>query len=247
MNAEKVMSNNRVTVLLFSCSADDFGWEDDPRVSPQVKEGIDLLHNAIVADIAEKLSEEPGYHIVLYETRDSYGELPPSIPSKVERVSQEPGLLYRRVQEALRERAEQAGGAPLVVLLSRNPLYPKELLTRGIELLGQEDDVIAYGEGGSDRQGSSLMWIAMKKYHPEVFESNNRWWEGGMSLLQAIVEAHAIVMPVSQVRNILTLDDLGYLYHEIEREVLLKQWYPVRTYEVLYGLRRRHLIPEVSE
>ncbi|MEK9139186.1 MAG: hypothetical protein AAB393_18860, partial [Bacteroidota bacterium] len=67
---------------------------------------------------------------------------------------------------------------------------------------------------------------------------------GVMAVLQAAADVQALVMTVRPIRNIASTEDLGYLFHEIEREVLLKQWYPVRTYEVLHRMRRKHLIPE---
>src|SRR5207247_1592635 len=122
-----------------------------------------------------------------------------------------------------------------------------QLLARGIELLAQEDDVIVLGEALQETHHPSLMWLALKNYHPEVFEQNERWWQGGSWLLQAAADVQALVMTVRPVRNIASTDDLGYLFHEIEREVLLKQWYPVRTYEALWRMRRKHLIPETVE
>lgn len=157
---------------------------------------------------------------------------------------QPPGLLHRRIQEGVKEIMDGGGASSVVVFLGRNPLYPIPLLMRGVELLAQEDDVIVLGESLQQNNQPSLMWLAMKSYHPEVFEHNERWWQGGTPLLQAAADVEALVMTIRPVRNIASIDDLGYLFHEIEREVLLKQWYPVRTYEVLWRMRRNHLIPE---
>ena len=233
--------------LLFSCSAEDLGWQEDARMTTELRQEIDALHGAIVADLAERLSEQPSFRVVIYETRDSRIESTPLLSARVERRDQAPGLLGKRIHDALKENAEQGKTQSTVVFLARNPLYPQHLLARGIELLGQEDDVIVISEGGQERHNPSLLWIAMKRYHPEVVEPNDRWWQGGTALLQSIADANALVMSVRSVRNITSVDDLGYLFHEIEREVLLKQWYPLRTYEVLHRLRREHLIPEVTE
>lgn len=139
---------------------------------------------------------------------------------------------------------EGEGVSSVIVYLGRNPMYPVPLLVRGFELLAQEDDVVAIGEGFRESNNPALMWLAMKNYHPELFENNERWWEGGAPMLQAAVDVPALVMTVRSVRNIASTDDLGYLFHEIEREVLLKQWYPLRTYEALHRMRKKHLIPE---
>ena len=126
-------------------------------------------------------------------------------------------------------------------------MYPLPLMARGIELLAQEDDVIVIGEGLRESNNPALMWLAMRNYHPELFENNERWWQGGTQLLQATSDVPALVMTIRPVRDITSTDDLGYLFHEIEREVLLKQWYPMRTYEALWRMRRKHLIPESAE
>jgi hypothetical protein len=239
--------SSRVAILLFSCSPEDLGWEEPVVTIPGLSSAVEQLNSAIVADIAERFVEQTPYRIVLYETRDSTIESTPPIPSKIERKSQSPGLLQKRIQEAIREAFEGEGVASAIVFLGRNPLYPLQLLFRGIELLGQEDDVVVLGEGLQDMHKPSLMWIALKNYHPEFFEENERWWQGGTPLLQAAADADALVMTVKPVRNITSVDDLGYLFHETEREVLLKQWYPIRTYEALWQMRRQRLIPETAE
>jgi len=236
----------RSAILLFSCSPEDLGWEEERSSTPGLRQEVGLLHDAIVADLAERLLELTSCRVVVFETGDTCIESATPIPSKVERKTQPPGLLHRRVQECVREIMDGDEPSGVVVFLGRNPLYPMHLLTRGIELLAQEDDVIVLGESLQQNNQPSLMWLAMKSYHPEIFEHNERWWEGGTPLLQAAADVEALVMTVRPVRNIASIDDLGYLFHEIEREVLLKQWHPVRTYEALWRMRRKHLIPETS-
>jgi hypothetical protein len=220
------------------------GWEESTSVIPGLQQEVVLLHNAIVADLAERFSEQPRGRVVIHETSDSHVVSSNPVPTKVERKMQPPGLLHRRIQEGVKEIMDGGGASSVVVFLGRNPLYPIPLLMRGVELLAQEDDVIVLGESLQQNNQPSLMWLAMKSYHPEVFEHNERWWQGGTPLLQAAADVQALVMTIRPVRNIASIDDLGYLFHEIEREVLLKQWYPVRTYEVLWRMRRNHLIPE---
>ena len=239
--------SSKVAILLFSCSPEDLSWEEPVVTIPGLSPAVEQLHKAIVADIAERFVEQTSNRVILFETSDSSIESMPSIPSKVERKIQSPGLLHRRIQEGTREVFEGGGVTSTVVFLGRNPLYPLNLLSRGIDLLGQEDDVVVLGEGQQEMHKPSLMWIALKSYHPELFEENERWWQGGTPLLQAAADADALIMTVKPVRNIMSVDDLGYLFHETEREVLLKQWYPVRTYEALWQMRRQRLIPETAE
>ncbi|HCV44316.1 MAG TPA: hypothetical protein DGH68_12580 [Bacteroidetes bacterium] len=234
----------RTAIVLFSCAPEDLGWEDSlPGLSSPMEE-VRLLHSAIVADLAERFSEDSHYRVVIFETPDARVESSTPLPTKVELRVQAPGLLHRRVQEAAKDMMGSGQLSSLCIFLGRNPLYPVQLLARGIEFLVQEDDVLVMGEALQGGPHPSLMWLALKSYHPEVFEQNERWWQGGTPLLQAIADAQALVMTVRPVREISSRDDLGYLFHEIEREVLLKQWYPVRTYEALHRMRRKHLIPE---
>jgi hypothetical protein len=237
----------RNAVLLFSCLPEDLGWEELFPTIPVLHEEVTLLHNAIVADMAERFSEQPHIRVIVFETSDSRVEPAPPLPAKVERRTQMPGLLHKRVQEGVKEILDSGEFSSVVVFLGRNPLYPMHLLVRGMELLAQEDEVIAFGESLQDAHHPSLMFLSLKSYHPEIFEQNERWWQGGTPLLQALVDVQSLVMAVRPVRDIASKDDLGYLFHEIEREVLLKQWYPMRTYEALHRMRRKHLIPETVE
>jgi hypothetical protein len=231
----------RTAILLFSCSPEDMGWEES---SPALQQEVSSLHNAIVADLAERFAEQSNLHVIVFETSDSRFEPAPPLPARIERRTQMPGLLHRRVQEGVREMIDSGEFASLVVFLGRNPLYPMQLLFRGIELLYQEDDVVVCGESLQNGHHPSLMFLSLKSYHPEIFEQNERWWQGGIPLLRALADVPSLVMTVRAIRDIASQDDLGYLFHEIEREVLLKQWYPMRTYETLHRMRRKHLIPE---
>jgi hypothetical protein len=233
--------------LLFTSSGDDLGWSESAPPIPGLSQEVDHLHNAIVCDLAERFVEYLPYNVRLLETSDTHFEPVPPIPARVECRTQTPGLLSRRVQEAAKDALESGEVSSLVVFLGRNPLYPLQLLTRGIELLSQEDDVIVLGEAVQERHHPSIMWLGLKSYHPEIFEQNERWWQGGTPLLQAAVDANALVMTLRPVRDITSVGDLGFLFHEVEREVLLKQWYPVRTYEALWKMRRKHLISENPE
>ncbi len=237
----------RTAVLLFSCSPEDLGWGESLMTIPGLQQELAILQNAILVDLAERLSEQSQYRVLVFETSDTPVESGTPLPAKVERKIQAPGLLHRRVNEGIKEVMDNGGLTSIVVFLGRNPLYPMPLLARGVELLAEEDDVIVLGEAIDEAHHPSLMWLAIKSYHPEIFEENERWWQGGTPLLQATADVQALVMAVRAVRNIGSTDDLGYLFHEIEREVLLKQWYPVRTYEALWRMRRKHLIPETVE
>jgi len=232
----------RNAVLVFSCSPEDIGWEEPVVTMPGLQPEVVALHNAIVGDIVERFSEQPQYRVILFETSDS--QIETSLPAKVERRLQSPGLLHRRLCDGVREVLEGGDVSSAIIFLGRNPLYPLPLLAKGIELLAQEDDVVVLGEALQEINNPALSWLSLKTYHAELFEGNERWWQGGTPLLQAAADVQALVMTVRPVRNIASIEDLGYLFHEIEREVLLKQWYPVRTYEALWRMRKKHLIPE---
>jgi hypothetical protein len=231
---------------MFSCSPEDLGWEDNFTMIPGLLQDVTLLHNAIVADIAERIIEQSGASVIIYETSDAPVECTPMLSPRVERRKQQPGLLFKRIQDGMREVLEGGEANAVLALLGRNPLYPVSLLSRGFELLAQEDDVVVLGESSAEGHKPLLMYIALKTYHPEIFEHNERWWQGGQPLLQAAADVPALVMTLRPVRDITSRDDLGYLFHEIEREVLLKQWYPMRTYEMLHRMQRKHLIPETT-
>ena len=233
-------------VLLFSGSPEDFGWENF-FPAPGFQEDVSQLQSAIVADLAERFSEQPSGRVVVFESSDARVDATPPLPAKVERIMQPPGLMHKRIQQGAKEIFARGDVSSVVVFLGRNPLYPLSLLSRGVELLGQEDEVIVLGEALQESHAPSLMWMALRSYLESVFEQNERWWQGGTALVQAAVDAPALVMAVRPVRNIVSRDDLGYLLHEIEREVLLKQWYPLRTYDMLFRMRRKHLIPETAE
>jgi hypothetical protein len=205
---------------------------------------VDALLSAIVADLAERIAEELPVQVRVFETSDSPLSAAPAMSQRVEVHSQHPGPLHRRIQDGMRDMTHATPGSPCMCFLGRNPLYPLPLLSKGIDLLGQEDDVVVIGE--SHELSGSLSFLAVKNFHPSVFEQSDMWWRGGLPLLQAAVGAEALVMSVRPFRNITNVDDLPYLFHEVEREVLLKQWYPVRTYEALWRMRREHLIPESS-
>src|SRR6266705_5348990 len=123
----------RNTALLFACSPEDIGWEESVPAIPGLQREVGLLHNAIVADLAERLAEQ--YRVALYETSDSRIDPSTAIPSKVERRLQAPGLLQRRLNEGVKEILDNGDVSSVVVFLGRNPLYPMQLLARGVELL----------------------------------------------------------------------------------------------------------------
>lgn len=237
----------RTAVLMFSCLPEDLEWGAPNVTISGLQQELAVLQNAILVDLAERLSELSQYHVIAFETSDAQVGTSVLLPSKVERRIQTPGTLQRRINDAVKEVMDGGEYSSVVVFLGRNPLYPMSLLGRGVELLAEEDDVIVIGEGIEETHHPSLMWLAFKSFHPELFEQSERWWQGGTPLLQAAADVQALVMAVRGVRNIASMDDLGYLFHEIEREVLLKQWYPVRTYEELWRMRRKHLIPEIVE
>lgn len=66
----------RSAVLLFSGSPEDLGWENFFPV-PGLQEEVSLLQSAIVADFAERLSEQFFKKVVIFETSDARVEVSP--------------------------------------------------------------------------------------------------------------------------------------------------------------------------
>ena len=87
--------SSKVAILLFSCSPEDLSWEEPVVTIPGLSPAVEQLHKAIVADIAERFVEQTSNRVILFETSDSSIESMPSIPSKVERKIQSPGLQRR--------------------------------------------------------------------------------------------------------------------------------------------------------
>ena len=232
-------------ILLFSYQLGETGWAGLDVFSIEKKQDIGLLANSIVADLAERLSAEPSFRVILHVTNLPTDKILASLPPRVRKKNQDSMSFSERVSEAVKEIYQLRGNARVVVFYGRNPLYPRALLSRGVALLEQEDDVVVIGEAEQRNRDPALMWIAAKRYHAELFGEKCSWWDGG-SLLQTVADVRALLIPMRSIRNIVGLEDLSYLYHEIEREVLLKKWYPRRTYEVLKAMHHTGIIPEME-
>ncbi len=214
--------------------------DDSPSFS-----NTQLLVDAMLADLAECLAENPSLHVTVHTANQSSAAILSSLSPKVERKTEAFTSLHQRIADAIRKSYNSYEKKTVVVFYGRNPLYPRPLLSRGVALLEQEDDVVVIGEAEQRNRDPALMWIAAKRYHAELFGEKCSWWDSG-SLLQTVADVRALLIPMRSIRNIVGLEDLSYLYHEIEREVLLKKWYPRRTYEVLKAMHHTGIIPEME-
>jgi hypothetical protein len=233
-------------ILLFSYLPCETGWAELDAFLIEKKQDVGLLANSIVADLAERLSSEASSsRVVVHTTNLPTDRTLASLSPRIRNKNQDSTLFSLRVSEAVNEIYQLRENARVVVFYGRNPLYPPALLSRGVALLEQKDDVVVMGESEQRDRYPALMWIATKRFHAELFGEKCSWCDRDTSMLQAVADEGALLIPVKSVRNIVGLEDLSYLYHEIEREVLLKKWYPQRTYEVLTTMHRAGIISEM--
>ena len=237
---------SRGNLLLFCCAPSDLRWPELATVSSNLREEVTLLFNAIAVESAVHWSASLGMHAVLHTTPASPMEGLMSLPDSIHLVAQQELPIHKRFAEALRLSGENRDGSATILILGNNPLYPIVALQQGVELLGQEDEVVVFGEGHQRNGVRCLMWVAMKSRHPEIVELLEQPAEQGLDFMRIIADTHGLVMVMKPVREIGGMNDLSYLLHEIERALLLKQWYPPHTYELLLRLRNHGAISEVN-
>ena len=236
---------SRGNILFFCLSVADLHWSDLAGAPHDAQEEIALLANAIAVDSADHWSTSLRLHAILCTTHDCSMDGITSLPESIEVVTQHAMPLHRRMAEALRSFGETKDGSPTVLVIGKNPLYPITMLHQGISLLGQEDDVVVIGEGLQGGNHQRLMWVAAKNHHPEIVEHFERETDPASNLPKMTAGVHGLVMVMRAVREIGCVEDFAYLLHETERAVLLKQWYPSRTYELLTRLQSHGVIPGV--
>lgn len=239
------LHRSRGNLLLFCSTPADVQWPELNNFSNEIREDVALLLNAIAVESAVHWSASLGMHAVIHTTAASPMEGLMPLPDSIHLVAQQKLPLHKRFAEALRLSGENRDGSATTLILGNNPLYPIAALQQGVELLGQEDEVVVFGEGHQRDGAQCLMWVAMKSHHPEIVEHLEQPAEQGLDFMRIIADTHGLVMVMKPVREIGGMNDLSYLLHEIERALLLKQWYPSRTYEVLMRLQNHGAIPEV--
>jgi hypothetical protein len=233
--------SDKAHLLFFCCSPVELGWErmSGLRAHPE----LEALADAILVDTAEYWSSNSDLIVRVYETKEhSLDGM--EFSTTVERYLQQPGLLRERITSAMQEIYGRSESARVILFLGRHPLYPLPLIQSGVALLNQDDDVVIMGESTHRVESPPLLWFAAKHFQPLLMESGEEWWTDSTSYLQRMVQCKSLVMAMKPVRAILTDADLAYLHHEVERKLLLGQWYPSRTHDILYHLHRRGMIQE---
>jgi hypothetical protein len=233
-------------LLLFSCSAQELGWTGLERGSDEVREHVEFFLNAAVADICDHLSLEPSCKVLLYERGKTLTEIRPPVSSSVVLRTRSSSTLRADISEAVRDIYVEKANATVIILFGRNPLYPPDLLLKGADLLAQKDDVVMIGQAMEQKENVAPMWISMKCYHPELLEMGGGRWRYDEFFLQLMKETQSLVMPMRAVRDARSVEDLPVMLHDIEREILLKKWFPHRTYEVLKRMQRLGILPEAQ-
>lgn len=235
----------RGNLHLFCSTPADVQWPELAVGADAVREEVALLFNACAVDSALHWSSSLGVHAILHTTSmcPLDGLLP--LPESIQVLSQPFLPLHQRIAEAYKSSEVNETGNPTILVTGKSPLYPVDSLRRGVELLGQEDEVVTLGEGYPDGGGQCLMWVAAKGPHPEIaqhFENQN---DPQMNFLELAADAHGLVMVLKPEQEIGGMLALSHLLHDIERELLLKQWYPAHTHAILMRLQNQGAIPEV--
>lgn len=232
--------------VIFLCgSPEECGWRDYGNCSSQIQEAISLVENTSAADLAERLSEYPFLRVSIYQWNSCLEGLDPPLSSLVTVGNLAGDSFHIAVSNAIRDIYVSSPTANVLAFYGRNPLYPVELLLEGIELVGQEDDVIAVGQSTNSHKPSRPIWLSTKRYHPELFG------RGDHALLEErllqLPSVQSLIMPIRAMSDISALSDLPILFHDIEREMLLGNWFPYRTHHVLKRMHRIGLLEGVRQ
>ena len=239
------MLRTNCDVMFFCGSLEECGWRDYGNCSRQIHEAISLYANASAADLADRLSEYDSLRVSIYQWNGCLEGLHPPLSSHVTLGNWTGGSFHVALSSAIKDVYIARPTANVLVFLGRNPLYPVELLLEGIELLGQEDDVIAVGQS-TDSEGDSIpVWLSTKSYHPEVFDQGDHPLQE--ECLFQLSGMQSLIMPLRATSGISTLSELSILFHDIEREMLLGNWFPSRTYDVLKRMHRIGLLKEAYQ
>lgn len=193
------------------------------------QEYMDVLGRAMLIDLAERIAVSTTCEVRLYETESAMLDIL-APPPTVTRIRQRPEELSARIMAASKAVYSVAEETPVAVFVGRNPLYPLAELGSAMELLHQEDDVVVIAQ-----HERGLMLFATKSFHPLLCEAAGT---SGEMYQHALMDIPAIVMPVHSVPDIDGMEMISYLAHEVERKILLRQWFPPRTHECLERMRR---------
>ncbi|MFN0159025.1 MAG: hypothetical protein ACKVRP_13255 [Bacteroidota bacterium] len=227
---------SHVNIFVFCCSMLDAGWPSETSSPDAMREEFQILDRAMLVDLAERLAETEGFSVVIHET-DEYnlGGMNPS-EHRFNRNSQRRASLSERMAEATARFFLQNEGSSLVVVYGRNPLFPTETFREMEALLHEEEEVIAITQQRKTRQLPGVVAVAMRSLHPCLFVATE---EKGAHQIEPFLEAQAMLIPVLPTYDFAHPDGLPLLLHEVERRVLLRQWYPVRTHAILQTMHRK--------
>ncbi len=232
--------------VMFLCGCpEECGWRDYSKSPLRIQEAISLFVNASAADLAERLSEYPFLQVSMYQWNSCLENQKPPLSSLVTVGNLAGNVFHVAASNAVRDIYLSRPDANVLVFYGRSPLYPVELLLEGIELVGQEDDVIAIGQSTNGHKPSRPIWVSTKCYHPELFGHRDHVWLEERLLQSPSLQS--LIVPVRAMSDISALSDLPILLHDIEREMLLGNWFPYRTRHVLKRMRRICLLEEVQE
>lgn len=230
-------SKQESKVFLFSLNAPELGW-DLSAYPEDVRHVMHSLPDAMAADLAEILAEKQMLHVTLY----SSGEMQFS-EAGIRHVQRTVLALGEQIQDAVRCAYAEGSVVPVIVLLEQNPLYPVRYVTEAASLLGCEDDVVVFQQREEDVT-TPFVLLGTNMYHPGMAPGTGTPEVALAGLLAALPDT--MVVPFLPWKKRLQPDRLGYLYHEIERKVLLAQRVPARTYALLRKLVHRGIIGGVQ-
>lgn len=235
-----------VHVCLFSSSPAELGWTGNDLSTVDVGH-LSRLADAMMWDLAVRCAAVQRFRVSVYLTEQS-GIEPSGATERGLVIKRHPDVpLHNRIMDGVRRIYQASPSAHVAVIIGRNPLYRVDLLSRGVALLGQEEDLVVFDEGSDDatnRTHCPLMWLAMNSYQSELFEGPTHWWRGGDELYSHLWRCRGLYVPVHGDEMVCSWDDMRRLFHEMQRQVLLKRWYPRHTYEVLSRFEGRGILQE---
>ena len=229
-------------VFFFCRPFSDLGWPETNSLTAGLRSELtDIVHSTNI-DLAERLATEGSLSVSFFET-DECPTNGTALKPGVNRIVQPSDPFDVRVFAAVKEAFDEDESSHVAIFLGVNPLYPAALVKAGMDLLDQEDDVVAIGEGTSVHDAPPL-WVGMKRFHQRLLaELVRRSPTQPGAYLNSIEEC--IVVPMSRQPHVRSINDLAWLLHEVEREILLNRWYPKRTFDSLQRMKQAGSLKEV--
>lgn len=229
-----------MNVFLFCCSLSELGWLDAAGSSQELQGELLQLDTAILVDLVERLAGIDGFSVVVHETDENLlGSFDQTQP-RFMRIRQRPGLLRDRIGQAVTGFYQQNDGASLIVIYGRNPLLSPFTLQAMEQYLHQEEEVIVIAEQHDKKRQPGVVVTATRSSHSSLYSVAGEAERA--NAIEPFLRAEALLMPVQPVHDCAGLESLPWLLHEVERPMLLGQWYPRRTLATLYRMQRKGII-----